>query len=206
MMRVVVGLDASASSRVAHGFVTSVTWPRGSSFVLVDRFRRRRRLGDQDPGRRVVQRVHAIDAPSRSPGRAGRVCGAPAPCGPRRRAARRGRSGGPGPARQRLERGCRPHRRWQSWPRGGSQRDRGIYVRGPDRPCAMPRPHRTAAVNEPGHGCDRRVAEREGDPGHPRAVAVCATSPHRRGERGAAIGRLDRLHGDGLGADAGVRI
>ena len=35
MMRVVVGLDASASSRVAHGFVTSVTWPRGSTFVLV---------------------------------------------------------------------------------------------------------------------------------------------------------------------------
>lgn len=38
MMRVVVGLDSSASSRVAHEFVTSVTWPRGSSFVLVTAF------------------------------------------------------------------------------------------------------------------------------------------------------------------------
>ncbi|MET1232168.1 MAG: universal stress protein [Candidatus Limnocylindrales bacterium] len=37
-MRVVVGLDSSASSRVAHGLVTSVTWPRGSSFVLVAAF------------------------------------------------------------------------------------------------------------------------------------------------------------------------
>jgi nucleotide-binding universal stress UspA family protein len=38
MMRVVLGLDASASSRVAHEFVTSATWPRGSSFVLVTAF------------------------------------------------------------------------------------------------------------------------------------------------------------------------
>lgn len=38
MMRVVLGLDSSASSRVAHEFVTSVIWPRGSSFVLVTAF------------------------------------------------------------------------------------------------------------------------------------------------------------------------
>ena len=38
MMRVVLGLDSSASSLVAHEFVTSATWPRGSSFVLVTAF------------------------------------------------------------------------------------------------------------------------------------------------------------------------
>jgi nucleotide-binding universal stress UspA family protein len=38
MMRVVLGLDSSASSRVAHEFVTSTTWPRGSSFVCVTAF------------------------------------------------------------------------------------------------------------------------------------------------------------------------
>ena len=54
-MRVVLGLDSSTSSRVAHGFVTAATWPRGSSFVLVTAFDDARRLGDQDPGRRVVR-------------------------------------------------------------------------------------------------------------------------------------------------------
>jgi nucleotide-binding universal stress UspA family protein len=33
-MRVVVGLDAAPSSRVAEAFVASLTWPRGTSFVL----------------------------------------------------------------------------------------------------------------------------------------------------------------------------
>jgi nucleotide-binding universal stress UspA family protein len=37
-MRVVLGLDSSPSSRVAHGFVTTATWPRWSSFVLVTAF------------------------------------------------------------------------------------------------------------------------------------------------------------------------
>jgi nucleotide-binding universal stress UspA family protein len=37
-MRIVLGLDSSASSRVAKEFVTSVTWPHGSSFVLVTAF------------------------------------------------------------------------------------------------------------------------------------------------------------------------
>lgn len=37
-MRVVLGLDTSAASQVAHGFVTAATWPRGSAFVLVTAF------------------------------------------------------------------------------------------------------------------------------------------------------------------------
>ena len=34
-MRIVLGLDSSASSRASHGFVTSTTWPRESSFLIV---------------------------------------------------------------------------------------------------------------------------------------------------------------------------
>jgi nucleotide-binding universal stress UspA family protein len=81
-MKVVLGLDSSTSSRVAHDVVTDVTWPHGTQFILVTAFDSSEGWLSHAPGGSRPDLLDVLDVMAEPIRRAGHVAEVRAEHGP----------------------------------------------------------------------------------------------------------------------------